>query len=138
LHNRYRKELKSLKHQVPDFLQEVRREAYARWLERKAAALDIRDRNRGNTTAPPALYRVAIHKAVERSGGRDAYTGERPDWSLLSTYSIVELGAGKRRYKARFALLPTVNHVGDGIGEADFEICAWQTNDAKSDLSIRI
>jgi hypothetical protein len=112
---------KSIEYRVPDFLKEVQRAAYARWLERRAAALVIRDRNRGNTTAPPALYRVAIHKAAERSSGRDAYTGERLDWSLLSTCSIVELCAGKRRYKRRFALLPTVDHVGDGLSEADFE-----------------
>ena len=31
--------------------------------------------------------------------------------------------------------MPTVDHVGDGLGEAEFKICAWRTNDAKSDLS---
>jgi len=43
--------------------------------------------------------------------------------------------SGYRTYKAGFALLPTVDHVGDGLGEADFKICAWRTNDAKSDLT---
>ena len=26
------------------------------------------------------------------------------------------------------------DHVGDGLGAADFKICAWRTNDAKHDL----
>jgi hypothetical protein len=38
-------------------------------------------------------------------------------------------------HKARFATLPTVDHVGDGLGPADFEICGWRTNDGKCDLS---
>jgi len=38
-------------------------------------------------------------------------------------------------HKARFALLPTVDHVRAGDTEAAFRICAWRTNDAKGDLS---
>lgn len=40
-----------------------------------------------------------------------------------------------RNYKKRFVMLPSVDHVGDGKGPADFKICAWRTNDAKNDLS---
>jgi len=32
-------------------------------------------------------------------------------------------------------MLPSVDHIGDGKGPADFKICAWRTNDAKNDLS---
>ncbi len=32
-------------------------------------------------------------------------------------------------------MLPSVDHVDDGMGEPNFKICAWQTNDAKNDLS---
>ena len=32
-------------------------------------------------------------------------------------------------------MLPSVDHVGDGKGAANFKICAWRTNDAKNDLS---
>jgi hypothetical protein len=32
--------------------------------------------------------------------------------------------------------LPTVDHVNDGLGPADFRICAWRTNDAKNDQSL--
>lgn len=75
-------------------------------------------------------YKIAIHKAVVLSEGRDQYTGEMLHWRLLGQYRNAESKAGRRRYKAKFALLPTVDHVGDGLGLADFVICAWQTTDS--------
>ena len=94
-----------------------------------------RDRKRGNTTATNEAYKMAIHRAVGVCGGYDHYTGEHLDWSLLGKYSNEESKAQGRRYKATLALLPSVDHVGDGLGEADFKICAWRTNDAKNDLT---
>ena len=124
------------KYQRPDFLSEDLTQAgYEKWLRRIAAAHVKRDRKRGNDTAIGEAYRLAIHSAVVHSGGFDHYTGERLHWSLVSTYSNDKSQAGGRTYKAGFALLPTVDHVGDGLGEADFKICAWRTNDAKSDLT---
>jgi len=41
-----------------------------------------------------------------------------------------------RNYKKEFALLPTVDHVGDGTGPLDLKICSWRTNDAKNDLPL--
>jgi hypothetical protein len=127
---------KSRKYQLPDFLGEVlTREIYERWLHRKAMAHIKRDRKRGNDSCKMAAYKQAIHTAVLNSGGRDHYTGEGLNWSLVSTYRNLESQEGKRQYKAGFALLPSVDHVGDGLGAADFVICAWRTNDAKNDLS---
>jgi hypothetical protein len=68
---------------------------------------------------------------------KDAYTGEQLDWSLLSKYNNEESKQGRHGYKAGFALLPTVDHVDAGATEASFEICAWRTNDAKNDLSLK-
>ena len=76
-----------------------------------------------------------IHRAVVHCNGRDSYTGEDLRWDLISTYDNEKSKAGRREYKAGFALLPTVDHVGDGLGPADFKICGWRTNDAKNDLS---
>ena len=122
---------------LPIFLDDVlTREAYVRWLQRKAAAHVKRDRKRGNGSATVSEYKRAIHYAVCASQGRDAYTGEQLDWQLISTYDNDESKQGRREYKARFALLPTVDHIGDGTGPADFKICAWRTNDAKGDLSL--
>lgn len=123
------------KYQIPSFLHgQVTHEAYERWLRRKAQAHVKRDRNRGNCTACGEEYRIAIHEAVIACGGRDAYTGEILDWSLISQYDNDMSQAEKRSYKRGFALLPTVDHVDDGTGAANFKICGWRTNDAKNDL----
>lgn len=123
--------------ELPPFLENVvSREAYVRWLQRKAAAHLKRDRKRGNRSSSASEYKRAIHSAVCVSGGRDSYTGEQLDWHLISTYDNEESKQGRREYKSRFALLPTVDHVGDGTGPADFKMCAWRTNDAKGDLSL--
>ena len=124
------------KYELPAFLSAVTDQAtYERWLRRKAVAHVKRDRKRGNATATGASYREAIHKAVAKCEGRDCYTGEELHWELISIYCNEESRTGRRKYKAKFALLPTVDHVGDGLGAANFKICAWRTNDAKNDLS---
>jgi len=128
---------KSKKYAVPTFLSgQVSQESYERWLHHKAKAHVKRDRKRGNKAAIGEVYRGAIHQAVILSNGRDVYTGEELDWSLLSKYDNDQSKEHGRRYKHQFALLPTVDHVGDGTGEADFQICSWRTNDAKHDLSM--
>jgi len=125
------------RYQLPDFLQGTLTErAYVRWLQRKAVAHVRRDRKRGNPAATIEAYKTAIHQAVCASNGLDAYTHEQLSWDLLSKYNNEDSKQGKRGYKAKFALLPTVDHVGDGLGTADFKICAWRTNDAKGDLSL--
>lgn len=123
--------------ELPRFLDTVvTREVYVRWLQRKALAHIKRDRKRGNTCGSVSEYKRAIHQAVCRSGGKDAYTGEHLAWNLISTYDNNDSKLGRRSYKAAFALLPTVDHIGDGTGPADFRICGWRTNDAKGDLSL--
>jgi hypothetical protein len=130
------KHLKPRKYQLPDFLSTtLTPTSYEKWLRGRAAAHVKRDKKRGNTTATNEAYKIAIHRAVIQSGGQDHYTGERLDWLLVGRYSNAESKAGGRRYKATLSLLPSVDHVGDGLSEADFKICAWRTNDAKSDLT---
>jgi len=123
---------------LPVFLEgTITREQYVRWLNRKTAAHKKRDRGRGNHNATGAEYKRAIHKAVtESSGGIDAYTGEALNWSQISTYDNRKAKAGGRAYKALYAMLPTIDHIGDGTGPADFAICGWRTNDAKSDMTL--
>ena len=104
-------------------------------MSRKAVAHVKRDKARGNTTATNESYKIAIHKAVCESKGKDAYTNEQLDWSLLSKYNNEQSKKHGRYYKKQFALLPSVDHVGDGTGEAYFKICAWRTNDAKNDMT---
>ncbi len=125
------------KYVLPHFIKNpVDQTVYERWLRRKAQAHVKRDRRRGNDSATGETYLTAIHTAVQNSDGRDAYTGEKLDWSLISKYNNDESKRRGREYKKQFALLPTVDHVGDGTGPADFKICGWRTNDAKHDLEL--
>ncbi len=64
----------------------MEQKTYERWLHRKALSHVKRDRRRGNTTATNEAYKIAIHRAVCESSGRDAYTNVELDWKLLSKY----------------------------------------------------
>lgn len=124
------------KYRIPAFLESsVTQPAYESWLRGRAMAHVKRDKKRGNTNATVEAYKSAIHAAVIRSDGRDHYTGEQLDWTLIGRYRNLDSQTHGRRYKAGFALLPSIDHVHDGLGEADFRICAWRTNDAKNDLT---
>jgi hypothetical protein len=124
------------KYQLPDFLEgRLTQTAYERWLDRKARAHCRRDRARGNLNATRETYMVAIHSAAAASAGLDEYTGQPLQWELISTYDNEASKAGRRVYKKILADLPTVDHVGDGLGAADFRICSWRTNDSKHDLT---
>ena len=121
---------------LPDFLHgKIDEATYVRWLRRKAAAHVKRDRKRSDDQIMGERYRRLMHEAVNRSGGRDHYTGEELRWELLSTYDNEASRADRSAYKATLALLPTVDHVPGADGKYDFVICAWRTNDAKNDLS---
>lgn len=124
------------KYALPHFLAgRCTQAAYERWLYARAQAHVKRDRKRGNTTASAESYRIAIHAAVVASNGNDCYTGERLEWERISTYSNEESGTRRRAYKREFSLLPTVDHIGDGLAAPNFRICAWRTNDCKNDLN---
>jgi hypothetical protein len=130
------KESVKKKYQLPDFLLEkVEQEEYEKWLQRKARGHFRRDRGRGNNTATAEEYKMAIHEAVLSSHGVDVYTGEELNWTLLNTYNNKQSKKRGKEYKRQFDLLPSVDHVDDGKGAANFKICAWRTNDAKNDLS---
>lgn len=119
----------------------IEQAVYKRWLQRRATSLARRDRkwllSQGKDTKTVVVkeYKTAIHDAVCECQGKDAYTGEALDWTLLSKFDNENAKAGKRKYKKEFALLPTVDHV-DELSVSKFKICAWRTNDAKNDLSL--
>lgn len=128
---------RELKYGMPEFLKGISNQiAYHKWLHRKSIAHIRRDRKRGNKTGTNEEYKIAIHSAVCKSHGKDAYTGEVLAWDLIGTYDNDQSKLEKRLYKSKLAMLPTINHVGDGMEKADFKICAWRTNDAKNDLSL--
>ena len=125
--------------QLPDWLaRQVKPDgkgSYKRWLERKTAAHVKRDKKRGNKSATRYGYMQAIHDAVIKSKGCDFYTGEKLNWSLISQYDNEKSKKLGRAYKKELAALPTLDHVDDGLGEPNFVISSWRTNDAKHDLS---
>jgi hypothetical protein len=124
------------KYQLPKFLtDEIRPEDYRKWLDRKALAHVQRDRDRGNTAANKEKYKIAIHEAIKRCEGKDDYTGRDLDWSLVGQYDNESSASNGRAYRLTFRYLPTVDHVGDGMGAPDFKICGLQTNDSKSCLT---
>lgn len=126
----------SKKYQLPHFLIGTQtQESYEKWLSRKAKAHVKRDKSRGNIVATVASYKIEIHRAVMESGGKDFYTGEKLDWSLLSIYDNTESKKYGREYKKKFEFLPSVDHVDDGKSHANFRICGWRTNDCKNDFS---
>jgi hypothetical protein len=125
------------KYELPAFMAKMAtHEAYVRWLRRRAQAHVKRDRRRGNKKAIGESYRDAIHKAVLASNGLDAYTGEELNWRLISQFDNADAKEHGRSYKRRFALQPTVDHVGDGKGKPNFKICGWRTNAVKNDLTV--
>lgn len=127
----------ALKFPVPECLiGKCKQEDYTHWLYGKAAAHVRRDKKRGNTICTTEMYRQAIHEAVTNGGDCDFYTGEKLRWNLIRTYDNEESKKGRRNYKRQFSQLPTVDHEDDGLGNPNFVICAWKTNDCKNDLSV--
>jgi len=125
------------KYRFPEFLEDQCDPLeFDRWLERKARAHLKRDRKRGNANATRESYKIAIYEAVIRSKGIDAYTGKTLRWDLISKYDNDQSKRKGREYKKEFGDLPTVDHVGDGSGSPQFNICSWRLNDAKNDLTL--
>lgn len=112
----------------------VRQEVYERWLDRKAKSIKRRNKEKDGKDYGLGLYKEAIHKAVCDSEGKDFYTGENLDWSLLSKFDNTEAKKGGVAYFKKFSLLPTVDHY-DGRHKIDYVICSWKVNDAKNHMS---
>ena len=128
----------AIKYELPPFLDDavVTRQVYVGWLRRKAQAHARRDSRRWGRTIRVSSYKEAIHRAVGESNGRDFYTREELDWSLISNYDNRDSQSQGVKYKKRFALLPTVDHADPESQQADFRICGWRTNDCKNDLTL--
>ncbi len=125
------------KYQFPDCLaNQCDPLEFENWLESQARRHLKRDRKRGNANATRELYKIAIYEAVIKSEGIDVYTGKKLRWDLINTYDNDQSIAKGREYKKQFGDLPTVDHVDDGLGKPQFNICSWRVNDAKNDLTL--
>lgn len=128
---------------VPEFLKKEGwdQERYKDWLDLKAAAHLARDRRRlerkgedpGSLTG--RILREAIHLAVTRSDGRDPYTGEALDWSLVRTFKNKKAKKERHKYWESLALMPSVDHRNDDLLKPRFQICSLKINQCKSHLS---
>jgi hypothetical protein len=128
--------MSTLSYAVPDSIKsQCDQVKYSRWLHRKAMAHVKRDRKR-DRLCTVAQYKAEIHAAVCEAGGRDFYTGEALDWSLVSTWDNDSAKSGRTKYKKTLALLPTIDHTLDKEGRPKFVICSWYVNDVKSDLTL--
>jgi hypothetical protein len=103
---------------------------YNDWLNAQAASCRTRDRGRIDTLPPLAKYREAIHSAVVRSNGLDAYTGEALEWNLLNHERPPAGGRKNHRKRGRW---PSVDHY-HGTGQLNYKICSGLVNTAKGPL----
>jgi hypothetical protein len=125
------------KYGLPRFLNDIcEPKIYKKWLDRVARRHYARDKRRECKGMTPEKYKLAIHKAVEESKGKDAYTGQPLVWKLIGTYDNNEAKKKRKEYcKEGFRKnMPTVDHIGRCT--ANFKICSWRINDCKSDLDL--
>lgn len=120
------------KYPIPAFLSAkgISQEAFGRWLDKVTVAHLVRDRKRIKEQIVPAIYRRAIYHAVIERPGRDYYTGEELDWTLLQHF------AGKRIPEREEKKVPTVDHENISATEPVFRICSMRTNKCKSDYEV--
>ena len=128
-----------IKYELPRFLEgTLTREDYTDWLDLKAGSHFERDRERFGTQLERsrANYKEDIHDAARSSEGKDFYTGEQLDWSLIGTYNNEEAQRKGGEYRKELALLPTVDHEDPASPDTELRICGMQTNDWKSVLTV--
>lgn len=111
-------------------------DAFRKWLDRKAKAHVRRDKQRGFNLATAPVYKQAILDAIERSQGRDCYTGEKLDWSRIGLWRNAEAAERRGDYRREFWMLPSVDHDFTDPQNPIFHICSWRMNDSKNDQSI--
>ena len=121
--------------QAPAYVLEHMTQAdYQLAVNRMAVGLRKRDEKRGGSYTHRQAA-DALHQAIIDCQGRDHYTGEWLDWSLWRTYDSEKSKKGGTAYKRTLAMQPSVDHR-NGLPICDFVICAWRTNDAKSDMTL--
>lgn len=116
---------------LPDGLRDTKADMYRAWLEVRAINFSRSDvlTGRAGCQLHAAQYRVLIHEAVLRSGGRCFYTGRYLAWGLIR---MVQDPVD------RPADFPAITH--DGIDENGFpllQLATTQVARIKSDVPVR-
>lgn len=115
---------------LPDGSHETKAEVYRAWVEVRAISFSRSDLLTGRAECPlhPAQYRVLIHEAVLRSGGRCFYTGRYLAWGLIR---MVQDPVD------RPALFPAITHDGiDANGFPLLQLATTQVARIKSDVTV--
>lgn len=115
---------------IPEFIlnDKVDKAKYLQWIDRKTRSLFKRDQKRAQKQKITFAYKMKNYKesiieAINKSEGKDFYTGEMLRWDLISQYRDKKLH-----------MLPTIDHMNSQC-EPNFVVCSWKMNDAKNDLS---
>jgi hypothetical protein len=126
------------KWRLPECLNEyaVDEDVFRKWLRRRALAHVKRDKQRGFLSASVPNYMQTILTAIEKSQGRDYYTGEKLDWSLIGLWRGTDDAEPRGQYRRKFWKLPSVDHDFTDPQNPIFHICSWRMNDSKNDQSI--
>ena len=120
------------KYPIPPFMSDLgfTQNTYGTWLDRITIAHSVRDNSRLGTKVNREAYRTAIHDAVCRSNGRDAYTNEPLDFRLLEHFAGAPV-VGRSEEET-----PTLDHVVLHPTKPVFAICSLRTNKCKADLTV--
>jgi hypothetical protein len=129
----------NIKYPLPDFLKgKCTQSFYSKWLANKADDLMNRDMKHDKPYMHGISlmeYRRKIHEAVIETGLYDPYTGDELRWDLIGTWDADRIPADSGKYKKKYALMPTVDHIDPEATTLELEICSWQVNDCKSDFN---
>ena len=111
---------------------------FSKWVMKKGYSLYQRDRKRAKVEFKYTYtdYHSKICDAIQNipNAGEDCYTGEKLAWDLIGQYDNSKAKQGGKKYKRKFALMPTLDHI-NAEAKPEFVICSWRMNDAKNDLS---
>ncbi len=126
-------------YKLPPFLEGIcLQKVYTKWHLRRAISLYQRDKKaKRNCVLYNTIsdYRQAICNAVALSSLKDPYTGDTMRWDLIGTWTSTKGSDGSDSFKRNYALLPTVDHVDTKSKVLVFEICSWQINSCRNDLT---
>lgn len=112
-------------------------DAYRAWLSEQGKNIWKREGRLDKRGFPDKASLVAaLHAAVLRSGGKDAYTGMPIDWRFLRN-DWVDANKGNANNRHLMTLrrgMPVFDHV-RGLGGNKYALCRRITNHAKSFMS---
>ena len=127
----------SRKYSLPPFLSGIVSQVLRTIVAPESSGSRTSNLLRGNVTAIGEVSREAI-RSVWRAKDATLIPANLSTGSSSANTIMTDQRHRVRKYKRDFARAssPTVDHVSDGLGSANFKICGWRTNDTKNDLEM--